>query len=91
MPINAVWFKVDAESVIPSLQQALEKVHSAEGELVLDFSSVRRIDSGAVLELEKLAGAAENRAVKTVLCGVNVDIYKVLKLTKLAARFSFLN
>jgi hypothetical protein len=36
-----------------------------------------------------LAGAAHDRAAKVVLDGVNVDVYKVLKLMKLEQRFSF--
>jgi len=39
--------------------------------------------------MESLAGRADEKAVKVVLRGVNVDIYKVLKLMKLAPRFSF--
>jgi anti-anti-sigma regulatory factor len=90
MPINAVWLRIDGERVADALQQALEKVDSAEGEMVLDFSAVRRIDASALKALEKLAGIADDRAVKVVLCGVNVDIYKVIKLMKLTPRFSFL-
>ena len=33
---------------------------------------------------------ADEKGVKVVLRGVNVDVYKVLKLVKLASRFSFL-
>ena len=40
--------------------------------------------------LEELASIADDKAVKLVLRGVNVDIYKVLKLVKLTSRFSFL-
>lgn len=57
--------------------------------MVFDFASVRRIDSGAVRALEDFAGVADEKAVKIVLCGVNVDVYKVLKLIKLRGRISF--
>jgi anti-anti-sigma regulatory factor len=90
MPINAVWLRIDGERVADAVQQSIEKVDSAEGEVVLDFSSVRRIDATALKAMEKLAGIADDGAVKVVLCGVTVDIYKVLKLMKLAPRFSFL-
>ncbi len=40
--------------------------------------------------MENLASTAGDKAAKVVLRGVNVDIYKVLKLVKLAPRFSFL-
>lgn len=89
MPMNAVWFHIDGERVVPALQEALEKLASADGELALDFASVRRVDSAALGALEKLACAAESKAVKVVLRGVNVDVYKVLKLLNLTPRFSF--
>ena len=57
--------------------------------MVLDFSAVRRIDPNAVKALEELAGLADDRSVKVVLRAVNMDIYRVLKLLKLAPRFSF--
>ena len=85
-----VWLKTDGEPVVQALQEAREKLDSAEGDVCLDFSSVRRIDPSALREMEELASIADDKAVKVVLRGVNVDIYKVLKLMKLAPRFSFL-
>ena len=89
MTVNAVWLKIDGERVAQTLQEALGKLDGAGGEVVLDFSSVRRIDPSAIGTLEKLAGVADDKAVKVALCGVNVDVYKVLKLMKLAPRFTF--
>jgi anti-anti-sigma regulatory factor len=85
-----VRFKVDGVSVVQALQEAGKKLDSADGEVVFDFSSVRRIDPSGLREMEKLADIAEDKAVKVVLRGVNIDIYKVLKLVKLAPRFGFL-
>jgi anti-anti-sigma regulatory factor len=90
MPINDVWIKVDGECVIDALQEALEKLVSTDCEVVLDFSSVHRIDPSALRIMENLAGAADEKSAKLVLRGVNVNIYKVFKLMKLAPRFSFL-
>jgi anti-anti-sigma regulatory factor len=90
MTTNAHWIKVDPERVVHTLQQdAIEKVNAAEGEVVLDFSGVPRIDSSVVRALEELAALAGNRSVKVVLRAVNMDIYRVLKLLKLTQRFSF--
>jgi anti-anti-sigma regulatory factor len=92
MTSNAEWIKIDPERVLQAVQQeAVDKVNSAPGEAVLDFSSVPRIDTNAVGALDRLAGLAAGKSVKVVLRGVNVDVYKVLKLLKLAERFSFLN
>ena len=82
--------EIDSEAVTSSLQQASEKLSSADGEVVLDFSSVLRINPGALQALEKLAAAAKEKAIKVVLRGINVEMYKVLKLARLTAQFSFL-
>ncbi len=89
MAVIAVWIKIDEERVVEGLQEAGEKLDSAEGEVVVDFSSVGRIDSSAIRALEGFADAADDKGVKVVLCGVNVDVYKVLKLVKLGSRLSF--
>jgi len=91
MTSKAEWIHIDPERVLDALQQeAVEKVNSGQGEAILDFSSVRRIDSNVAGAMEQLAGLAEDRSVKVVLRAVNADIYKVLKLLKLTQRFSFL-
>ena len=87
----AVFLNIDNERLVPALQEAGEKLDSAEGEAVLDFSSVRRIDASALRAMEELARIADEKAVKVALRGVNVDVYKVLKLVKLTRRFSFVN
>ena len=57
----------------------------------LDFSSVRRLDTGGLRALEDFVGAADGKTVKVTLRGVNVDVYKVLKLARLSSRFSIVN
>lgn len=89
MAMNAVSLNIDGQRVSLGLQQACERLDSTERELILDFSSVGHIDSSGLKSLEELADLAENKAIKIVLRGVNVDLYKVFKLVKLAPRFSF--
>jgi anti-anti-sigma regulatory factor len=89
MAMTSVWLNIDEKGLVPALHDAADKLDSAEGEMALDFSSVRRLDSSAVRAMEELARKADEQAVKIVLRGVNVDVYKVLKLVKLAPRFSF--
>lgn len=84
-----VWLKIDEERVVPALQEAGEKLDGSEGETVLDFSSVCRIDPHALRAMEEFVGVADDKGVKVVLCGVSVGVYKVLKLAKLSSRFSF--
>jgi anti-anti-sigma regulatory factor len=62
------------------LHEARKTLESAQGEVVLDFSSVQRIDSGALRALGELADTASGKGIQLVLNNVSVDIYKVLKL-----------
>ena len=78
------------ESTVTMFDEAFRKV--ADGaEVVLDLSPVARVTTGSIEALERLAGAAETRGVKVTLSGVNVDVYRALKIARLAPRFSFVN
>ena len=90
MTTNAEWLEIEGGRLVQTLQTARETLDGAQGDVVLDFSSVRRINPSGLRAMEKLAGIADGKAVKIVLRSVNVDIYKVLKLVKLTSRFSFL-
>ena len=89
MAKKVAWFKVGGEHIVQDLQNAGEKLGPAGTEVILDFSSVSRIDPGALRGLEKLAVVAGEKAVMVELQGVNVSVYKVLKLARLSPRFSF--
>jgi anti-anti-sigma regulatory factor len=91
MAMIAVWLKVDEKRVAQALQEAEEKLDSVAGEMALDLSSVRRIDPNALRAMEEFADIADIKGVKVVLRGVDVGVYKVLKLVNLASRFSFVS
>ena len=91
MATNIVGPGLEDLPTVPGLQEALERLDSAGGELVLDFSAVERVGPAALRAMEQLAARAQEKSVRLVLRGVNVNVYKVLKLVKLAPRFSFLN
>jgi ABC-type transporter Mla MlaB component len=91
MEMIAIWLEMDEKNLLRALQEAGEKLESVQGELVLDFSSVLRLDSRSLLAIEEFTALAADNGVRVVLRGVNVGIYKVLKLVKLASRFSFVN
>jgi anti-anti-sigma factor len=71
-------------------EDALAKLDLAPGELVLDLSAVRRIDPSGLRALDDLAAKAHQKAVKVVLGGVHIDVYRVLKLMKIERRFTFM-
>lgn len=83
--------KVEAEDIEGKLCKALERLDKVDGEMNLDFSALRRIDAEGLRAMEELAGLAESKKIKLVLRAVNPDVYKVLKLRKLASRFSYLD
>ena len=89
MTSNPVWVRVDPECVVQSLERDVAERLKAGGEIILDLSAVQRIDANVAEAMESLADLGDAASVKIALSGVNVDIYKVLKLLKLAHRFSF--
>ncbi len=91
MAVMAVSLKIDEDRIVQSLQEAGQKLDSAEAEVSLDFSSVLRIDASALIALEEFANRADYKGVKVALRGVVVSVYKVLKLVKLTSRFSCVN
>jgi ABC-type transporter Mla MlaB component len=91
MAMTTLWLKVDEGCLVQALRDAEEQLAVGEGEVALDFSSVKRIDAAALRALEELVGQADGKGVKVELRGVSVRVYKVLKLMKLASRFSFVN
>ncbi len=91
MAMISVWLDISEKSVVPILQEAAEKLDGTAGEMVLDFVSVCRVNAAALRAIDAFASKAADKAVKIILRDVNVDVYKVLKLTKLAAKFSFVS
>lgn len=91
MAMISVWLNMDEKGVVPALQEAAEKLDGGDDEVIVDFAAVRRIDLNGLQAMEGLAGIADKKAIKVVLRGVNIDVYKVLKLVKLASRFSFVS
>lgn len=90
MTTNAVWIKLDPERIIDGLKhEAFDQVENGQC-VVLDFSSVKRVDAGGLKALEQLARLAHDRSSQITLLGVNLEIYKVLKLVKLTPQLSFL-
>ena len=87
----ALWLKVEGGQVASALREASETLDGAGGEVVLDFSSVHRVDPEALKAMDKFAEAAGDKGVKVVLRSVNVDVYRVLKLAKLTPRFAFVS
>ncbi len=90
MAAIAELMKIDGARVAESLREARQKLNGVSGEVVLDFSSVSRLDPEALHAMEEMATVTDADAVTLVLRGASVDVYKVLKLVKLASRFKFL-
>ena len=87
--MTAVVRKIDGDRVEDCLLEVCATLGESRSETVLDFSSVRRVDAKALRVMEELANLVDAKAIKIGLRGVNVEIYKVLKLVKLAPRICF--
>ncbi len=91
MATLSVILKSEKDDLIRSLGESRDQLDGAGGEIVLNFSAVRRVDADVLYAMQQLADAAEGKGVKLALQSVNGDIYKVLKLLKLAPRFRYLD
>ena len=81
--------RIDSAGIGSLLQQATEDLRQSANHVVVDFTSVHRIDPRSLTMLEQLAAEAESKNLRVTLRGVNVDVYKVMKLAQLAPRFAF--
>lgn len=84
-------FVIHGEHVAEGLESVRANLPADGGELLLDFFFVQALNPAGIRALEDLAGAADLLKAKVVLRGVNVEIYKVLKLAQLTERFLFVN
>ena len=91
MATIVVGLQIDETRLAASLQEVAEKLEMTSQEIILDFSSVQRLDFAALCALKELAKRANEKSVNVTLRAVDVDVYKTLKLVKLASQFSFAN
>ncbi len=89
--MSSVQHEFETKRFLESLLQAKEQLCGTATEMVMDLSAVRRIDPEVIKQLEELVSVAKSRKIRLVLRGVSVDIYKVLKLMKLSAQFSYVD
>lgn len=86
--MTPTYLEVTTDNAAQTLQDASERLGS-DDEVMLDFTRVARLDTAAIRGFEALARTAEEKGAKITLRAVNVEVYKVLKLARLASRFSF--
>ncbi len=82
----AVLLKVD-QKIDGVLSAAADKLNGNVGEVLLDLSAVHRVDPRGVHAIEEFVTRAQTRGVKVGVRLTDVDVYKVLKLVKLAPLF----
>lgn len=75
-------------NLVSELRSLAKNLERDPADITLDLSSLRRVNSQDVLAIEELVRVAEEKEVKVTLRGVNVPIYRALKLVKLTNRFS---
>jgi len=90
MHMKIVSLKVDEGRLVASLRQLAAELKGTD-DVILDFSPVRRVDPAALEALADFVDTAEEKTVNVVLSGVNIDVYRVLKLARLTTRFSLVS
>ena len=91
METNTAFLIIDEGNLISGFGKAGETLDGANQQLGVDLSCVRRIDSAGLNAIQYFAHLADETKVKVVLRGVNVNVYKVLKLARLTRHFLFAN
>lgn len=89
--LKASSFVIDEEHLTRQLNDIREKLPTEGPEVLLDFFLAQSLDPASIQALEDLACAADLENARVVLRGVNVEMYKVLKLAGLSDRFSFVD
>jgi anti-anti-sigma regulatory factor len=91
MPKIAVRAKVDDTNIVSTIDKVRTERKETEGEVQLDCRTLRRLDGNGMRALTDLARWAREKEVKVVIRGVNVELYKVLKLARLTSTFVFVD
>ena len=91
MTTTTMVFRLNGEITSQALIWVRGQLDACEGDLLLDFSRLLRMTSDSLPVLEEIADLLDGDAKRVVLRGVNVSIYKVLKLVNLSQRFRFVN
>ncbi len=89
MPMKMDVVNVEPGRMVECVEQAILQLVREDGDVVLDFSRVERLDAATLHAIQKLAEISAARGVKPVLRGVRVETYKVLKLMQLANRLTY--
>lgn len=82
---------VNGEHVAETLKEVRDSLPANGGEVLLDFFFVQTLDPAGIERLEELSATSQLLKVKVILRGVNVELYKVLKLSDLTDKFLFIN
>jgi anti-anti-sigma factor len=79
--VLAVAGRIDAETFSALIQEAERRLAAGETRFVLDLGQVDYISSGGLVALQTIAGRSASAGGKTVLCGIQSQVRKVLELT----------
>lgn len=82
---------LEERCLVVGLDAARESLEPNGAETVLDFSLVRRLDSRSLAALREFTVRAGEKQGKVTLRGLNVEVYKALKLARLTETFSFID
>ena len=84
-------FVIDGEHVAQQLNDIREKLATEGPEVLLDFFLAQALDPADIRALDELATSASAESTKLFVRGINIEMYKVLKLAGLTEKFEFID
>ena len=91
METNTAFLSIPEGNLTSAFETAGKTLDGEPQQLGVDLSCVHRIDSAGLNAIQDFAHVADEKKVKVVLRGVNVNVYKMLKLARLTRHFLFAN
>lgn len=79
----------DSNQISTLVREAGNNLASGSGDVILDLTSVHRLDSTSLGRLLEFAKSAEEHHRRTLLRSVDPQVYKALKLLKATHSFVF--
>jgi len=91
METNTAFLSIDEGNLTSAFERAGKTLDGENRQLSVDLSCVRRVDSAGLNAIQDFAHRADEKKVKVVFRGVNVNVYKMLKMARLTRHFLFAN
>ena len=86
----AMLVNLEDGTLAAALEEVSGRLENGGRHLVLDFSSVERLSTAEVHAIDEFTRTADEKGVKVIIRGLDVELYRALKLAKLPVRLSLI-